>query len=200
MTTAIPGLEIRRPVLVDLAPAVRWRSVAFVVGGALLTAAAAQIRISTGISPVPITGQTFAVLLCGAGLGASRGAASQALYWTLGAIGLPFYTGGEGGWEAAIGSTGGYLAGFVVAAFVIGLLAERGQDRQLLTSIPAMLAGTAIIYAMGAGWLAHDLGVPVSSATERDALSLGVTPFLVGDAIKLVLAGSLCPLAWRLVR
>lgn len=187
-------------VLADLLPSVRWRTLALIVGGALLTAAAAQIRFSAGISPVPITGQTFAVLLCGAGLGARRGAASQMLYWALGAIGLPFYTGADGGWDVATGVTGGYLVGFVLAAFIIGLLAERGQDRHVLTSIPAMLAGTAVIYAMGTAWLAHKLGVPISSATESDALSLGVTPFLVADTLKFVLAGALTPIAWRLVK
>ena len=110
------------------------RATALVVGGALLTAAAAQLTIHVPWTPVPITGQTFAVLLVAAALGMRLGVASQALYVVLGAVGLPFYAGAEGGWTAATGSTAGYLVGFVLAAAIVGRLAERGQDRSLLTA------------------------------------------------------------------
>lgn len=169
------------------------RDVTLVVAGALLTAAAAQVEISLGFTPVPITGQTFAVLLVGAGLGCRRGAASQLLYVALGAIGLPFYAGGAGGWTAATGSTAGYLVGFVAAAAAVGWMAERRQDRRVDTSVPAMLAGTAVIYLFGLVWLAHRLDVDATTALEY-----GLIPFLIGDAIKLAVAGVLLPAAWRI--
>lgn len=154
----------------------------------------AQIEIPLWFTPVPITGQTFAVLLAGAALGWRAGAASQVLYFGLGAIGLPFYSGGDGGWEIATGATGGYLIGFIVAAGVVGYLAERKQDRSFVTAVPAFLTGSVIIYALGVGWLAYDLGIGM----ER-ALELGMVPFVVGDIIKVVLAGAALPAAWRLI-
>jgi biotin transport system substrate-specific component len=167
---------------------------ALVVGFALLTALMAQIEIPLWFTPVPITGQTFAVLLTGAALGSTLGGASQLLYVALGAIGLPFYSGGDGGWEVVTGATGGYLVGFVVAAYLVGLLAERHQDRTVLTAIPAFLAGSTVIYLFGVIWLARELGV---STTE--ALELGMTPFVIGDVVKIVLAGVLLPSMWSLV-
>lgn len=174
------------------------RDAVLVVGFALLTAALAQFELHLGFTPVPITGQTLGVLLAGGALGARRGATSQLLYWGLGLTGLPFYSGGAGGWESGTGATLGYFAGFAVAAAVIGHLAERRQDRTLSTSVAAMALGSVVIYVCGATWLAHDLGVPVATG-ESNAISLGVTPFLVGDLIKLVVAGALLPAAWKLV-
>lgn len=186
--------------LLDLLERSRVRDAVAVVGFALLTAVAAQITIPLGFTPVPLTGQTFAVLLAGGVLGSRRGALSMGLYVVLGAVGLPFYADGEGGWTAATGATAGYLVGFVLAAFVVGLLAERGQDRRLSTSIPALLAGSAVIYACGAGWLAYHLGLPLTAAAgEPSAISLGVAPFLVGDVMKALLAGALLPATWALV-
>jgi len=123
-----PGVAVAPSTLADTIPRTRVRDGVFVVGFALLTAGAAQIVIPLGFTPVPITGQTFAVLLAGGVLGAFRGAASQILYVALGAIGLPFYSGGTGGWEVVTEATADYLVGLVVAAFVIGALAERRQD------------------------------------------------------------------------
>ncbi len=184
--------------LFDLFERSRVRDAVAIVGFALLTALAAQITIPLGFTPVPWTGQTFAVLLAGGVLGSRRGALSMLLYVSLGAIGLPFYAEGTGGWTAATGATAGYLVGFIVAAFVIGLMAEHGQDRKLSTSIPAFLAGTIIIYTFGAGWLAYDLGLPLTAgAGESSAISLGVAPFLVGDVFKALLAGAMLPAAWR---
>ena len=173
------------------------RAIVLVVAFALLTAALAQWELQLSFTPVPITGQTLGVLLAGGTLGWRSGAASQLLYWTLGWIGLPFYAGGKGGWSNGTGATMGYFVGFIVAAGVIGYLAERKQDRNLASSWSAMALGSVIIYAFGAGWLAHKLNVPVANG-DTNALSLGVTPFLIGDAIKLVLAGSLLPGAWAL--
>jgi biotin transport system substrate-specific component len=171
-------------------------SVALVVAFALLTALAAQVTIPLPFTPVPITGQTFAVLLAGAALGSRLGAASQGLYWMLGALGLPFYAEASGGWEAATGATAGYLAGFVVAAYAVGLLAERRQDRNVLTAVPAFLFGSVIIYLFGVSWLWYSVAAFTSA---EEAMAAGMTPFIVGDLLKIGLAGLLLPAAWRLV-
>jgi biotin transport system substrate-specific component len=184
------------------------RDGALVAGFAVLTALFARISIDLGFTPVPITGQTFAVLLAGAALGWRRGALSQAVYWVAGIfMPIAWYanddsgTSVRAGWNHATGSAAGYLAGFVLAAALVGYLAERKQDRDFATSVPAMLAGTAVIYACGVVWLAHWLNIPVSPTGdgEQNAISLGLTPFLVGDTLKLLLAGALTPLAWEMV-
>jgi biotin transport system substrate-specific component len=166
------------------------------VGFALLTAAAAQIVIPIPGSPVPITGQTFAVLLAGAALGARAGAGSQLIYWVMGAVGLPFYAKASGGWEAATGATAGYLVGFVAAAWVVGLLAERGRDRTIDTALPAFLAGTTIIYVFGVSWLLISVA---SISTLGQALTAGLFPFVIGDAAKILAAALLLPAAWKIV-
>jgi biotin transport system substrate-specific component len=191
----VTAIAHRPATLADVLPLTRVRTAIVVVGFALLTAAAAQVTFVLPWTPVPITGQTFAVLLAGAALGAGRGAASQVLYVGLGATGLPFYADGQGGWHAATGATAGYLVGFVLAAAVVGALAERRHDRTLLTSIPAMLTGTATIYLCGTLWLAHHLSVDGATAVE-----LGLAPFVIGDAVKLVLAGAVLPATWFAVR
>ena len=198
MTATVPVTTLPSTLL-DLVDRSRLRDVVAVVGFALFTALAAQITIPLGFTPVPITGQTFAVLLAGGVLGASRGALSMGLYVALGAIGLPFYAEATGGWTAATGATAGYLGGFVVAAFVVGKMAEHGLDRTLSTSLPAFVAGSLIIYGVGAGWLAYDLGLPLTAAAGApSAISLGVAPFLVGDVLKALLAGAMLPAAWIL--
>ena len=164
-----------------------------VIGFALLTAAAAQVRIPLPFTPVPVTGQTFAVLLAGAALGRRAGAASQGLYVLLGLV-FPFYAGGSSGWTYATGATAGFLVGFVAAAWVVGTLAERRKDRSVTTAIPAFLAGTVIIYACGVPWLAAVLDVSWGKAAE-----LGLVPFVAGDLAKAALAGTVLPAAWRLV-
>ncbi|MBW3641626.1 MAG: biotin transporter BioY [Actinobacteria bacterium] len=181
--------------LADLLPRSRVRTITLVVGFALLSALAAQITFYLPWTPVPVSGQTFAVLLAGATLGWQAGSASQLLYLVLGAVGLPFYADGAGGWDVVSGPTGGYLVGFVVAAALVGRLAERRQDRALLTSVPAMLAGTAVIYVFGVAWLAHVLDIGAATAVEK-----GLAPFVIGDAVKLVAAGALLPTAWRVAR
>jgi biotin transport system substrate-specific component len=112
----------------------------------------------------------------------------------MGAMGLPFYAGGESGWTYAAGSTAGYLVGFVVAAWLVGLLAERGQDRTVTAAIPAFLTGSVVIYLFGVPWLANVLNIG-----WVEAAGLGATPFILGDLIKIALAGSLLPAAWKLV-
>jgi biotin transport system substrate-specific component len=165
-----------------------------VVGGAGFVALCAQIEIHLGFTPVPITLQTFAVLLVGAGLGSMLGTASLALYVLVGMIGAPVYAGGEGGWEWVKGATGGYLVGFVVAAGLAGLLAEQRLDRHMATAVTAMLTGNVIIYVFGLPWLAH-----VADFSWQETLEKGLYPFVVGDLLKLYLAGALLPLAWRFV-
>lgn len=187
-------LPAGRRVLADLVPRVRARDVALVLAGALLTAACAQIEIPLPGNPVPISGQTFAVLLCGAALGANRGAASMSLYFVLGAIGLPFYAGGASGLDVVWGATGGYLVGFVIAAWVIGRLAEAGMDRSPLKALPAFTLGSLIIFAIAVPWLAVAADVSLARAFE-----LGVVPFIPGGIVKALAAAGLLPAAWRLV-
>ena len=166
------------------------------VGFAMITAIAAQIVIPIPGSPVPITGQTLAVLLAGAALGSRAGAGSQVIYWAMGAAGLPFYNNASGGWEAATGSTAGYLVGFIAAAWVVGALAERGKDRTIGAALPAFLAGNMIIYVFGITWLL--VSIP-SITTANEALKLGFYPFVFGDAIKVLAAALLLPAAWKMI-
>lgn len=164
-----------------------------IIAGSLLVALFAQIRIPLPFTPVPITGQTFAVLLVGAALGAKRGAASLGLYTAMGIAGLPVFTGGASGFAQLVGPTGGYLVGFIVAAYAIGLLAERGLDRQWRTALIPFLVGSLIIYLFGVVWLSAFLGLP-------DAIAKGFVPFIIGDTLKLILAALALPSAWALVK
>ena len=199
MTTTAPI------VLSDLIPFPRvmnrtWaRDAVLVLSAALFTALCAQIIVHLGFTPVPLTGQTFAVLSVGGILGARRAMASQVVYWALGATGLPFYAankeGIRGGWSIATGSTFGYFVGFVLAAGVVGWFADRRDDRNYVSSLSAMFLASGIIYALGALWLAHSLNIPVASG-DTNAISLGVSPFLAGDVVKIALAAAIAPLGW----
>jgi biotin transport system substrate-specific component len=162
--------------------------------GALFVAILAQVKIPLPFTPVPLTGQTFAVLLVAAALGSKRGAASMAFYIALGAFGLPVFAGGAAGMAYLTGATLGYLIGFVLAAYVIGLLAERGLERNIRTSVFPFLVGTIIIYACGVSWLAALLG------NFSKAITAGLIPFVVGDIIKLVAAALALPAAWKLAK
>jgi len=169
-----------------------WRDALLVLGGSILIALMAQVAIPLPFSPVPVTGQTFAVLLVGAVLSSRRGALSLLAYLAEGAVGLPVFAGGGSGLPWLLGPTGGYLVGFVAAAWMVGSLCERGWDRQVRTAALAMLAGNGVIYLFGVPWLAHFVGV------ER-VLALGLWPFVPGDLVKLALAALALPSAWRLV-
>jgi len=173
-----------------------WR-VLLAFAGSWLVAALAQIEIKLPFTPVPITGQTLGVLLVGASLGSSLGAVSLALYLAQGAIGLPFFSGGDSGLEflRLSAATGGYLWGFIASAAVVGALAERRWDRSIRSSIGEMFLGELVLYAIAIPWLMQALDVPFTKALE-----LGFTPFVVGDTIKLLAAAGLLPLAWRVVR
>lgn len=199
MTTA--AITTSSTTLLDVIPRTRARDAVAIVGFALLTAAAAQFKISLGFTPVPITGQTFAVLLAGGVLGSWRGASSQLLYVFLGAVGLPFYADGASGitTDGALIATFGYLVGFIVAAWLVGLMAERQQDRTVLSAIPAFLAGSVVIYLFGATFLAWKLDVPFAAdLAEPSALKFGIAPFVIGDVLKATLAGVLLPAGWKL--
>jgi biotin transport system substrate-specific component len=142
---------------------------------------------------VPITGQTFAVLLTGALLGSRLGALAMFAYLLEGAAGLPFFRGGGGGVPHLFGATGGYLLAYPVAAFVTGLLAERGWDRKFLTAAAAMAIGSAVILAGGWLWLSRFVGA-------EQAFTLGVARFIVGDVVKIALAAAVLPTGWKLVK
>ena len=160
--------------------------------GSLLIAASAQLALYLPISPVPVTGQTFAVLLVGFALGWRRGLLSLALYLGEGLLGLPVFAGGGSGIPWLLGPTGGYLLGFLFAAGLVGALAERGFDRRWSSTLLAFALGQAVIYLFGALWLSTFVGL-------QDAYSTGVAPFLVGDLLKAVLAAVFLPFAWRLL-
>lgn len=165
---------------------------ALVVAGSLFVALSAQFAIPLPFSPVPVTGQTLAVLMTGVLLGSRRGSLALLTYLAEGALGLPVFAGGVAGLARLTGPTGGYLIGFVAAAWLVGLLAERGWDRRPETTLLAMLFGNVLIYAFGLPWLARFVG------TER-VLALGLFPFIAGDLWKLLVATILLPWGWRLL-
>ena len=198
MASAVPlplPRPVRLPVLADVVPGARVKDAVLVTAAALLTAVLAQVAVPVAGSPVPITGQTLAVVLTAAALGPARGVAGQALYLLLGAVGLPFYSDASGGVEVVAGATGGYLLGFLPAALLIGLAAQQGHDRRVTRALPLFLAGQLVIFAVGVPWLAVAAGL-----TAAQALQAGFYPFLVGGVVKAVLAGLLLPATWRLVR
>lgn len=169
-------------------------SVLLVIAAAGLTALAAQWRIQLPFTPVPITGQTFAVLLTGAGLGWGLGASGQLLYLTVGALGAPVFSEASGGFEVLTGATGGYLFGFVFAAGLVGWMAEHRQDRTFATMFTAFVLGSVVIYVFGVTGLMISADMSLSGAVEA-----GVVPFLLGDLIKAAGAGILLPGAWKLL-
>ena len=168
-----------------------------VVGGSLFIAATAQIAIPLPFTPVPISGQTFGVLLIGAAYGWARGGLTMGLYLAQIALGLPFAAEGKSGVEVLSVATasGGYLWGMLAASVLVGWLANRGWDRNVGSALAVMVLGNLVIYAFGVPWLMASVDVPLS-----EALRLGVYPFLIGDAIKIALAAGVLPLAWRLVK
>jgi biotin transport system substrate-specific component len=190
MTTLAPTLYAR-----TFPRMAGWlRDLMLVSAGALFVAILAQVKIPLPFTPVPLTGQTFAVLLVAAALGSKRGAASMALYIALGVLGLPVFAGGAAGLAYLSGATLGYLVGFVLAAYTIGLLAERGLERSFRTSLLPFLVGTIVIYACGVAWLTVLLG------SFGKAVTVGLVPFIFGDVIKLVAAALALPAAWKLAK
>jgi biotin transport system substrate-specific component len=163
-----------------------------VLAGTGLVAAAAQISFKLPFTPVPITGQTFAVVLVGASLGAILGMASLVLYLWLGVAGAPIYAHHDHGWNVLTSASGGYIVGFVVAAAVTGFLAERGWDRRFSSAVGAMLTGNVIVYLIGLPWLAVVLDTNLEKTFEY-----GLYPFVPGDMFKLYCAAAMLPVAWR---
>lgn len=188
-------MSVARPLtLVDVA-APRTNAlmnVLLVVAASLVTTGAAQIEIRLPWTPVPITGQSFAVLLSGLVLGSRRAFLAQLLYLAEGAAGLPFFAGGAAGLVKLVGPTGGYLMAFPFAAAFTGWLAERGWDRRPVTMFAAMLAGSTIVF--GLGLLQLSRFVPADTL-----LASGLLPFVPGDLIKSAIAAGVFPLVWKLV-
>jgi biotin transport system substrate-specific component len=171
-------------------PALRWALLMAI--GSLFLAICAQLQVP--LQPVPITMQTFGVLLLGMAYGSRLGAATVALYLAEGAFGLPVFAEFKGGLPVLMGPTGGYLFGFVIAAWLVGALAERGWDRSIHRTALAMLFGNIVLYIPGLIWLAGFVG------GAKEAIQFGLAPFWIGDILKLALAAVLLPSAWKLIR
>jgi biotin transport system substrate-specific component len=170
-----------------------FADVVLVAGGAGLIAASAQFAFKLPFTPVPITGQTFSVLLVGAALGTARGSASALLYVAAGLV-LPVYASGGEGWDVVVGASGGYLVSYPFVAALTGRLAERRWDRRFSSAVGAMLTGNVVIYLVGLPWLAV-----VRNTNLETTLEQGLYPFVPGDTFKLYLAALALPGAWKLV-
>jgi biotin transport system substrate-specific component len=194
MSSTVYAPPAPRAVLADVIPGARVRDAGLILCGGLLTVVGAQLGIAVPPSPVPITGQTLAVVLAGGTLGARRGASSQLLYLVLGLF-LPVYSDGAQGFDVIWGATGGYIVGFIAAAYIVGALAERGADRRPLVAFGAFAGGQLTIFAIGVPWLKVATGM-----SWGDAIHNGFTIFIVGGIVKALLAGALAPGLWRLVR
>lgn len=192
MGTSASAFGRRRvTVLADLAPGTTvLRDVVLVLAAAAFVGALAQLSIRLPFTPVPVTGQTLGVLVAGTALGWRRGALALALYGVAGLAGVPWFAGHASGF---VGVNFGYVLGFVLAAGLAGWLAGRGADRSVRRCLPAMVAADLGIYLVGVPWLALWLHVDLARA-----LALGFVPFLIGDAVKALLASGLLPAAWRL--
>jgi biotin transport system substrate-specific component len=163
-----------------------------IICGSLLVGISAKIRVYLPFSPVPVTGQTFVVLMLGALFGSYRGALTMLAYLVEGVLGLPVFTGITGA-AALFGPTGGYLVGFVVAAYIVGRLAEMGWDRRAWTAVAAMLIGDAVLLAFGFVWLTLLL------ADVKTAFIAGLVVFVPGDILKITLAAAILPVGWKLM-
>lgn len=188
-SVAIP-LQPRR-VLADVVATTVSADVILVVGAACLVGLLAQISIPLGFTPVPITGQTLGVLLAGTALGWRRASVAMGLYVVAGIAGVPWFAGHASGVPMA---TFGYLLGFIVAGSLLGWLASHGTDRTVTRAVISMIIGEVVIYAIAVPWLAVAIHVSLLKA-----LTLGMTPFIAGDAIKAAIAGVALPSTWRLV-
>ncbi len=182
------------------------RGAVLAIAGSLFVALSAQVSVP--LWPVPVTGQTFGVLSVGLVCGWRIGGAALLLYLIEGAIGLPFFAGGASGWSAVVGPSGGYIWGFVLAAALVGWLAERGWGRNVFLTAAAMFLGNVVLYVPGLIWLAifyagpgQDYIATAGAATAWGAsINAGLVPFLLGDLLKLLLAAALVPTVWSLLR
>lgn len=191
MTPTAASYTPRASVLADTIPGERVRDLLLVLGAAAFVGLSAQFSIPVPGSPVPVTGQTFAVLLAGAALGWQRGAAALLLYAVAGSAGIPWFSEGK---SFVGGPTYGYILGFILAAGVVGWMAARGGDRTVVKTLVSMTIGTIIVFACGLPYLmaSADLGF-------ADGWNAGVGPFLFGAVVKILLAAGLLPTAWKLV-
>jgi biotin transport system substrate-specific component len=156
------------------------KDIAIVISASWLLAISAQFTFNLPFSPVPVTGQTLAVLLIGSLLGKNRGAAAVGLYLIQGAAGLPVFAGGKSGFITLVGPTGGYLIGFIAAAYIVGILAELRYDKSPSYIAFSMFVGNLVIYSFGLFWIVQFVG-------ESSALQMGLFPFLVGDFVKILI-------------
>ncbi len=179
------------PVLVDLLPKSRVKDAALIVGGTAMLAVASQVLVPLPFTPVPLSLATFSVLLIGASLGTVRAGLSVGLYALIGVLGLPVFAGFGSGWG---GASFGYILGYVAAAVAVGELARRGADRRFLGTFGTAALGSLVIYAFGVPWLMASTGVGF-----REAMVMGVVPFLIGDALKALAAAGLLPATWKAV-
>ncbi|MBA4247464.1 MAG: biotin transporter BioY [Microbacterium sp.] len=192
---SIAATPLVRPTLIDRVVTRTWVSdIALVVAGTALVAVLAQVAIP--LWPVPVTGQTLAVLLVGAGLGAARGAASLTLYALLGAVGLPIYSEASSGWSVLLGPTGGYIIGFIASAAIVGWAAERSWDRGWYKPIITFIGGSLVVFAFGLPWLAVSLGQLGLPNDLQSVLIAGFYPFIIGGLIKAAIAAALLPALW----
>lgn len=180
-----------RPVLADVVSRSLLADAILVVGAAVFVGVLAQVSFYVHPFVVPFTGQTLGVLLVGSTLGVRRAIAAMGLYMVAGLAGLPWFAGGASGYSSLLF---GYLLGFIVAVALMSWLATKGNDRQVVSAVGLFVIGELAIYAIGVPWLAVDLHVSLAKA-----VTLGMTPYLIGDLIKAVVAGVLLPSTWRLV-
>jgi biotin transport system substrate-specific component len=188
MTAVVPAAP--HLVLADrILPRHLVTDITLVVLGAALVGGFAQLYVP--LWPVPVTGQTLAVLLVGATLGAVRGALAMVVYAVVGIVGVPWFSEAESGWQVIAGPTGGYIIGFVLSAFLVGWLSERQWDRKVLKALALFLGGSVAVFAIGLPWLSFVLGTDLATTLEY-----GLWPFIIGGLIKALLAAGLLPLAW----
>ncbi len=193
MVTGLTVADVIRP---SQKTSARWYDLALVAGGSIVIALCAQIAIGY---PVPVTGQTFGVLMVAALLGSRRGALCVLTYLVEGLAGLPVFAQGKAGLAAFLGPTGGYLVGFVFAAWLVGALSERTWDRRVVTTVAAMVLGNLVIYACGLAWLLCLTHIPAQSL-GGGVLAVGLYPFIIGDVLKISLAAVLLPSGWKLIQ
>jgi len=183
-------ITARRDVIADLVPGGLVRDMTLVAASAAFVGLSAQVAIPLPFTPVPLSLQTFAVLLSAAALGPARAGSAMLLYLAAGMAGVPWFSQQTSGWGFP---SFGYIIGFALAALVVGSLARRGADRSVAGTAATMVAGNLVIYAVGVPYLAVAIGVDLPQA-----IALGLLPFLVGDLLKIVLAAGLLPAAWRI--
>lgn len=188
---------VKRMVLIDriflLEKRTFIRDLIYVLAGSLLIAASAQISFPIPFSPVPVTGQTFAVLLLAAVMGSKRGTLAVVAYIAEGLVGLPFFAGATSGLAILKGASFGYFLGFVMAAYWVGKLAEKGKERSFKSALPTFLQGYVLLFVPGVLWLSYFLGFTAS-------IFQGFVVFIPGEIVKLVLVSAFLPTAWKIVK